>query len=110
MSDGVSIAVTTATTATRASEIFDISSAPISCWSLPNDRSICFGESGDCSTSEAGTGDAPVYELTNHAAAVALFIYDNFGRVHQTLRATPAIEPGVASHGCSVEEIVGLLG
>jgi hypothetical protein len=31
----------------------------------------------------------------NHAAAVALyFMYYNFGRVHQTLRVTPAMEGG----------------
>jgi len=50
-------------------------------------------------------------KVENHAAAVALyFMYDNFGRVHETLRVTPAMEAGVASHVRSVEEIVGLLG
>ena len=33
----------------------------------------------------------------------------NFGRIHQTLRGTPAMEAGVANHVWSVEEIVGLL-
>ena len=34
----------------------------------------------------------------NHAAMVVLyFIYYNFGRVHQTLRVTPAMEAGIAS-------------
>ena len=33
-----------------------------------------------------------------------------FGRVHQTLRVTPAMEAGVANHVWSIEEIVGLLG
>ncbi len=43
-------------------------------------------------------------------AAVALhFMWYNFGRVHQTLRVTPAMEAGVADHVCTVEEIVGLL-
>lgn len=37
-------------------------------------------------------------------------MYYNFARVHQTLRATPAMEAGIASHVWSVEEIVGLLG
>jgi hypothetical protein len=33
----------------------------------------------------------------------------NFGRVHQTLRCTPAMRSGVTDHVWSVEEIVGLL-
>jgi hypothetical protein len=46
----------------------------------------------------------------NHAAAVALyFMYYYFGRVHQTLRVTPAMEAGVATHVWSVEKIVSLL-
>lgn len=50
-------------------------------------------------------------KVENHAAAVALyFMYYNFGRVHQTLRVTPAMEAGVANHVWSIEEIVGLLG
>lgn len=50
-------------------------------------------------------------KVENHAAAIALyFIYYNFGRVHQTLRVTPAMDAGVASYVWSVEEIVGLLG
>ncbi len=50
-------------------------------------------------------------KVENHAAAVALyFMYYNFGRVHQTLRVTPAMEAGIADHVWSIEEIVGLLG
>jgi hypothetical protein len=50
-------------------------------------------------------------KLENHAAAIALyFMYYNFGRVHQTLRVTPAMEAGVSDHVWSVEEIVSLLG
>jgi IS1 family transposase len=50
-------------------------------------------------------------KLENHAAAVALyFMYYNFGRVHQTLRVTPAMEAGVANHVWSIEEIVKLIG
>ncbi len=50
-------------------------------------------------------------KIENHAAAVALyFMWYNFGRVHQTLRVTPAMEAGVSDHVWSVEEIVGLLG
>jgi hypothetical protein len=33
----------------------------------------------------------------------------NFGRIHQTLRATPAMEAGTANHVWSIEEIVALL-
>ena len=50
-------------------------------------------------------------KLENHAATVALyFMYYNFGRVHQTLRVTPAMEAGISDHVWSIEEIVGLLG
>jgi IS1 family transposase len=49
-------------------------------------------------------------KVENHAAAVALyFMYYNFGRVHQTLRVTPAMEAAITNHVWSVEEIVGLL-
>jgi IS1 family transposase len=38
-------------------------------------------------------------KLENHAATVALyFMFYNFGRVHQTLRVTPAMETGVSDH------------
>jgi hypothetical protein len=44
-------------------------------------------------------------KMENHAAMVALyFMYYNFGRVHQTLRVTPAMEAGLANHVWSVEE------
>jgi hypothetical protein len=36
-------------------------------------------------------------------------MYCCFGRMHQTLRVTPAIEAGVDSHVWGVEEIVRLL-
>jgi len=61
---------------------------------------------------------APIYppyerllkKVENHAAAVALyFMYDNLGRVHQTLRVTPAMEAGVTDNVWSVSEIVGYL-
>jgi IS1 family transposase len=49
-------------------------------------------------------------KLENHAAMVALyFMYYNFGRIHQTLRVTPAMEAGVANHVWTIEEIIGLL-
>jgi hypothetical protein len=48
--------------------------------------------------------------VENHAAAIALyFMYYNFARVHQTLRVTPAMEAGIATHVWSIEEIVALL-
>lgn len=50
-------------------------------------------------------------KVENHAAAIALyFMFYNFGRVHQRLRVTPAIEAGVSDHVWTIEEIVGLLG
>ena len=46
-------------------------------------------------------------KLENLKAAVALhFAYYNFGRVHQTLRVTPAMEAGIAEHVWSIEEIL----
>jgi hypothetical protein len=37
------------------------------------------------------------------------FMFDNFARLHQTLRVTPVIEARIAEHVWSVEDIVGLL-
>jgi len=49
-------------------------------------------------------------KIENHAAAVAVyFMWYNFGRIHQTLRVTPAMEAGVTDHVWSAEEIVALL-
>jgi IS1 family transposase len=49
-------------------------------------------------------------KVENHAHAVALhFMYYNFGRVHKTLRVTPAMEAGIADHVWSLEEIAGLV-
>lgn len=48
-------------------------------------------------------------KLENHAAAVALhFMYYNFGRIHKTLRITPAMAAGLADHVWSLEEIAKL--
>ena len=50
-------------------------------------------------------------KAVNHMAAVSpYFMWYNFGRVHQTLRLTPAMEAGVSDRVWSVEEIVGLIG
>jgi len=47
-------------------------------------------------------------KVENLAAAVALhFMHYNFGRVHQTLRAAPAMAAGVADHKWTLEEIAG---
>ena len=49
-------------------------------------------------------------KVENHAHAVALhFMYYNFGRIHKTLRVTPAMEAGVASHVWTLEEIAALV-
>ena len=49
-------------------------------------------------------------KLENHAHAVALhFMHYNFGRIHKTLRVTPAMEAGVTDHVWSLEEIAGLV-
>lgn len=48
-------------------------------------------------------------KLDNHKAALALhFMPYNFGRIHKTLRVTPAMEAGIADHVWSLEEIAGL--
>lgn len=49
-------------------------------------------------------------KLENHEAAIALhFMYYNFGRIHQTLKVTPAMEAGISDHVWSLEEIAGLV-
>ena len=49
-------------------------------------------------------------KVENHEAATALhFMHYNFCRVHQTLRVTPAMEAGIASHVWSLAELVSLL-
>lgn len=48
-------------------------------------------------------------KIENHAHAVALhFMYYNFGRIHKTLRVTPAMEAGISDHVWTLEEIAGL--
>jgi IS1 family transposase len=49
-------------------------------------------------------------KIDNHRHALALFyMYYNFGRVHQTLRMTPAMAANVADHIWTMEEIAGLI-
>lgn len=48
-------------------------------------------------------------KVENHRHAVAIhFMHDNFGRIHKTLRVTPAMEAGIADHVWSLEEIANL--
>jgi len=48
-------------------------------------------------------------KIENHANAVAMhYMYYNFGRIHKTLRVTPAMEAGIADHVWSLEEIARL--
>jgi transposase-like protein len=49
-------------------------------------------------------------KVENHMAAVSLhFMYYNFGRIHQTLRITPAMASGLTDHVWSLEEIAALV-
>lgn len=49
-------------------------------------------------------------KIENLAHAVALhFMYYNFGRIHKTLRVTPAMEAGISDHVWSLEEIAALV-
>lgn len=48
-------------------------------------------------------------KLENLGYAVALhFMYYNFGRIHQSLRITPAMAAGVSDHVWELEEIAAL--
>jgi len=49
-------------------------------------------------------------KIENLVHAVAIyFMYYNFGRIHSTLRVTPAMEAGITDHVWSLEEIAGLI-
>ena len=48
-------------------------------------------------------------KVENHACAVGLhYMYYNFGRIHKTLRVTPAMEAGISDHIWTLEEIANL--
>ncbi len=48
-------------------------------------------------------------KIENHCHAIALhFMYYNFGRIHKTLRVTPAMQAGIENHVWSLEEIAKL--
>jgi hypothetical protein len=49
-------------------------------------------------------------KVKNLAHVVSLpFMYYNFGRIHKSLRVTPAVESGISDHVWSLEEIAGLV-
>ena len=49
-------------------------------------------------------------KIENHFFATALyFMYYNFGRIHKTLRVTPAMEAGITDHIWTLEEIANLI-
>ena len=49
-------------------------------------------------------------KVENHMYAISLhYMYYNFGRIHKSLRVTPAMEAGVTDHVWSLEEIAGLV-
>ena len=48
-------------------------------------------------------------KVENPAHAVSMhFMFYNFGRIHKTLRMTPAMEAAVSDHIWSLEEIAAL--
>jgi IS1 family transposase len=48
-------------------------------------------------------------KIDNHMHQVALFyMWYNFGRVHQTLKTTPAVAAGISSHVWSIADIAAL--
>lgn len=48
-------------------------------------------------------------KVENHAHAVSVhFMFYNFGRIHKTLRVTPAIAANVTDHVWSLEEIAAV--
>jgi len=48
-------------------------------------------------------------KIENHEHAIAVHcMYYNFGRIHKSLRVTPAMEAGIADHVWSLEEIAKL--
>ena len=49
-------------------------------------------------------------KMEMHVYNVALhFAYDNFCRIHQTLRVTPAMEAGLTARAWNISDLVALL-
>ena len=48
-------------------------------------------------------------KIEAHENAIAIhYMYYNFGRIHKSLRVTPAMEAGISDHVWSLEEIARL--
>ena len=48
-------------------------------------------------------------KIENHEYAIAIhYMHYNFGRIHKTLRVTPAMEAGISDHVWTLEEIAKL--
>ena len=48
-------------------------------------------------------------KIENHEHAIAMhYMHYNFGRIHKSLRVTPAMEAGISNHVWSLEEIAKL--
>jgi hypothetical protein len=62
----------------------------------------------DCATDDARLTLAFSKSFRNHCAAVMLwYCWYNFGRIHKSLRVTPAMQNGIADHVWSVRELLG---
>jgi hypothetical protein len=48
-------------------------------------------------------------KVENHAAVALYFMWYNFGRIHQTLRVTPAMEAGLTNRVWEIADLIGLL-
>lgn len=49
-------------------------------------------------------------KIDKHVHAIALdFMHYSFGRIHKTLRVTPAMEAGIADHVWSFEDVAALV-
>jgi len=62
---------------------------------------------GMCRYTRLTNGFSKKLENLGHAVALH-FMYYNFGRIHQSLRITPAMAAGVSDHVWSLEEIAAL--
>lgn len=49
-------------------------------------------------------------KLENHIEAIAIHcMYQNFVRIHQTLRVTPAVAAGVTNRLWSIDDLLGMM-
>lgn len=63
---------------------------------------------GMCRFARLTNGFSKKVENLAHAVAIH-FMYYNFGRIHKSLRVTPAMEAGIADHVWTLAEIAGLV-